>query len=184
MPGRGVFVPRPGIASARQSFLNTSCGRVDGVHWRIGSLSSISPGEFNEMPAADDAERRIAPRTRVLKRAKVLFNNMNSTFDCVVRNISASGALLTLDESAHLPREFDVRIGEDKGTRPARLVYRRGALAGIRFLDVMAQEESTMLPFTEELRPAFGSTVEVAGIVRKLQPERLPSALTRHFRWG
>lgn len=150
----------------------------------MNAVSALTFNDPNGAQADTDADRRIAPRTKTLKRAKVFFNNMSSTFDCIVRNISASGALLTLDETAHLPREFDVRIGEEKGLRPARLVYRRGALAGIRFLDVSAQEEALTLPFTEDLKPIFDNSVDVAGIVRRLHPERLPPALTRNFRWA
>jgi hypothetical protein len=131
---------------------------------------------------ADDPERRIAPRVKTLKRAKVYFNNMNSTFDCVVRNISSTGALLTLDEAAHLPREFGVRIGETKELRPARLVYRRGMLAGIHFLDAPEQEEEGVLYPNGEANTAGSGPVALADL-RKVVPEVLPLALVRNFLW-
>ena len=94
------------------------------------------------LPAQDDSERRIAPRTRTLKRAKILFNNRFSTFDCIVRNLSATGALLTIDPAAPLPKVFEVRIGDDDMLRPAKLVYRRELFAGIHFLDGPEDEEA------------------------------------------
>ena len=143
---------------------------------------NVSPVPQSPEPTKE-SDRRIAPRVKMLKRGKIFFNNMSSTFDCIVRNASASGALLTLDESAHLPHEFLVRIGDEKGSRPARLVYRRGALAGIRFLDVAAHEDTLTLPFTEDLRPALDTSIKVVGVIRRIIPEQLPSAVESGFRW-
>ena len=146
----------------------------------------------------DEPERRVAPRIRTLKRGKVIFNDRFSTFDCIVRNISATGALLTIDEAAHLPKLFEVRIGEE-AERPAKLVYRRGVLAGIRFLDVATEDgdASVFLP-TAGVDPSddlhsFGpgdpfhdravSAPDISGAIRRIVPEELPKALTDWFRW-
>ena len=140
----------------------------------------------------DGSERRVAQRVRTLKSAKVLFNNHFSTFDCIVRNISATGALLTIDEAAHLPKVFDIRIGDDKAVRPARLVYRRGILAGIRFLDVVSEDEEQAARFpaasTAPAAPAAdpaGSKDEVgdAGHVERIIAAALPRAIVRNFAW-
>lgn len=146
----------------------------------VSLLNNIPP----DLLAVDDDERRIAPRTKTLKRAKVYFNNMNSTFDCVVRNISATGALLTLDESAHLPREFDVRIGETKALRAARLVYRRGMLAGIHFVDAIEQdEEAAPRPADEPRAAGDAAAINAPGDIRRIVASPLPRALTRNLRW-
>ncbi|MEF2553066.1 PilZ domain-containing protein [Aurantimonas sp. A2-1-M11] len=135
----------------------------------------------------DDSERRVAPRMRTLKRAKVVFNGGYSTFDCIVRNISATGALLTIDDAAHLPKEFQIRIGEAQDERPARLVYRRAMFAGIRFLDIEPgpdhedrRPEPAPAPAPVDTRPAPA----VTGSIRRIEPEALPEALTRLFAWS
>ncbi|GGD20118.1 PilZ domain-containing protein [Aureimonas glaciei] len=137
----------------------------------------------------DGSERRVAPRVRTLKRAKILFNNRYSTFDCIVRNISSTGALLTIDEAAHLPKVFDISIGDEKMERPARLVYRRGMLAGIRFLDVVSEDEEQAAHFpltpaaaTSTLSPDMPS--ESLGHVQRIVAEILPRAITRNFPWS
>ncbi|KQT50852.1 hypothetical protein ASG43_06215 [Aureimonas sp. Leaf454] len=146
----------------------------------------------------DGSERRVAQRTRTLKRAKILFNNRFSTFDCIVRNISSTGALLTIDDAAHLPKVFEVRIG-DEAERPAKLVYRRGMLAGIRFLDVISEEEEQAALDQAALAAETGRASEfgpgdpfhdqasmpaTTGLsIRRIVPEALPSALTRRFPW-
>ncbi|KAB0681918.1 PilZ domain-containing protein [Aureimonas leprariae] len=142
-------------------------------------LSNVPP----EVLEDDDPERRIAPRIKTLKRAKVYFNNMNSTFDCIVRNISSTGALLTLDESAHLPREFGVRIGETKELRPARLVYRRGMLAGIHFLDSAEHEEAPSPYVHDEPKPLPSHAEPRSEDILRIVPRALPLALIRNVRW-
>ncbi|BDA85509.1 hypothetical protein Sa4125_30510 [Aureimonas sp. SA4125] len=137
----------------------------------------------------DGSERRVAPRVRTLKRAKILFNNRYSTFDCIVRNISSTGALLTIDEAAHLPKTFDITIGDEKTERPARLVYRRGVLAGIRFLDVVSEDEEQAAHFP--LAPAVATSTVVhdtldqgLGHVQRIVAEILPRAIVRNYPWS
>lgn len=122
--------------------------------------------------ALNDAERRVAPRTRILKSGKILFNNRYSTFDCTVRNISATGALLTIDPAVPLPKVFEIRIGDEEAVRPAKLVYRRDSLAGIHFTDVPGNDAeetvaSSSMP-SEDLR---------------IHPRPLPSAMLANLPW-
>jgi hypothetical protein len=140
--------------------------------------------DVDDASSADDAERRIAPRTKTLKRGKVYFNNMSSTFDCVVRNISSTGALLTLDESAHLPKEFDIRIGEERALRAARLVYRRGVLAGVHFsgsggVDDPLPASAADVPMGRAVSPD-----DDRHPIAKIAHAPLPRTMTRHFRWS
>ena len=140
---------------------------------------------------SDGSERRIAPRQRVLKRAKVIFNNGFSTLDCVVRNVSATGALLTLAEAVHMPKEFKIKIGED-AVRPARLVYRRTMFAGIRFADIPDEDEMqgtverpTVAATSSNMSSASSesSTCEVLGIA-KIRPQEFPRLVTRNMPWN
>lgn len=136
------------------------------------------------IPDFDGAERRRAPRMRVLKRAKLIFNGGFSTFDCIVRNISATGALLTIDDSVQLPKEFRIRIGEEQAIRPAELIYRRSMFAGIRFLDLGDRGVGGVPSQTRAAAYGGkdGDTGEIAGI-RRIVPDPLPDALTSRFAW-
>lgn len=137
----------------------------------------------------DGSERRVAQRMRTLKRAKVIFNGGFSTFDCIVRNLSATGALLTIDEAAHLPKTFEIRVGEDHHARPARLVYRRAMFAGIRFLDIAEEQDEdrgalgTVQSAAEEPNAAQHDAAATHGI-RRIEPDILPPALRRLFAWS
>ncbi|WP_185985060.1 PilZ domain-containing protein [Aureimonas mangrovi] len=129
--------------------------------------------------AEEHDERRVSPRLRTLKRARVLFNNRFSTIDCVVRNVSKTGALLTVDTAVHLPKTFEVMITGDNNLRPAKLVYRRETFAGIHFLDAAPEEDMEALPAAPAAAVGDGSEGEVVRIV----PQLLPSALAAVLPW-
>ena len=126
----------------------------------------------------DDSERRVAPRMRTLKRAQILFNNRFSTIDCILRNISATGALLTVDPSVPLPKSFEIRLGEDEATRPAKLVYRREMFAGIHFLDVQEEEPAAALmpAAPEPVPPACDDDLRIV-------PKPLPASIALNLPW-
>jgi hypothetical protein len=79
-------------------------------------------------------ERRKAPRDRIFHNGLIAFNNRNSTADCFVRNCSGEGAKIAVAETLPLPHEFDFLIPAKRQNRRARLVWRRGGQAGVRFV--------------------------------------------------
>jgi hypothetical protein len=56
-------------------------------------------------------ERRQSPRTRTLRAGKILFNNKRSVIDCMVRNISASGACVLVANVVGIPATSRDRWG-------------------------------------------------------------------------
>ncbi len=130
-------------------------------------------------PESDGSERRVAPRTRTFKRAQILFNNRYSTVDCIVRNISSTGALLTIDGSVPLPKQFEFRIGDDEAIRPAKLVYRRELFAGIHFLDV-AKDDEQELSIVPRVAASAPAGVE-EGL--RIQSKPLPTSIVSHLPW-
>ena len=79
-------------------------------------------------------ERRSGRRDRTFLEGRIAFNNRNSTADCFVRNCSLEGAKIAVAETLPLPREFDFLIPAKRQSRQARLVWRRGGQAGVRFM--------------------------------------------------
>jgi PilZ domain len=79
-------------------------------------------------------ERRKVPRDRTFLNGQIAFNNKNSIADCFVRNCSSEGAKIAVAETLPLPREFDFLIPGKREIRHARLVWRRGAQAGVTFV--------------------------------------------------
>ncbi len=72
------------------------------------------------------------PRQRVLKGAKIIFNNGTSVLDCTVKNVSEGGAALHIPSTGGVPAEFVLEIA-DEPRRPCRVVWRREGRIGVRF---------------------------------------------------
>jgi hypothetical protein len=80
------------------------------------------------------SESRTKLRKRCFLGARIQFNNRRSTFDCVVRDISGSGARLELATLESMPDEFDLVIPQQDRQYRARVMWRRNNLCGVSFL--------------------------------------------------
>lgn len=90
---------------------------------------------LGETPAAASyaADRRQAPRQRVLRSGKLAFGT-DLTSDCAIREESEGGARLLVGEHL-IPRKV-VLVALSQGLAyEARLVWRRGREAGVKFLN-------------------------------------------------
>lgn len=76
-------------------------------------------------------ERRREPRSRSLLSGIILFNDRNSVLDCVLKNVSAGGALVVLPPESPTPREFDLRVPRRDEERHATVVWRRNGSVGL-----------------------------------------------------
>jgi hypothetical protein len=81
------------------------------------------------------AETRKAERVRSLLRAHVIYNNNNSTIDCVVKNFSPYGVRLEIPDNTALPAAFDLSIPHKARTFRGRIVWRTDGVVGVEFLD-------------------------------------------------
>ena len=98
------------------------------------------------MPSLPYAEKHRSPRVLRLRKARCVFDNGSSSLDVTLRNISFTGANnisftcanIADDPLICLPPTFEFQILDGFGgysARPARLVWSRGATAGIEFID-------------------------------------------------
>jgi hypothetical protein len=78
-------------------------------------------------------ERRHQLRSRALKSARILLNHHQSVIDCVVRNLSPTGACLKVETTFGIPDRFDVMFDIDKSIRPCRLIWYRDRQIGVEF---------------------------------------------------
>src|SRR5262249_42600394 len=77
-------------------------------------------------------ERRRSPRRRVLKAGKISFHRQWADIECVVRNLSDTGAgLVVAGIDSILPDEFDLTIQASR--RICRVVWRSSSRIGICF---------------------------------------------------
>ena len=82
---------------------------------------------------ADNSERRIAPRRRVLKNAMIVFQSGYCTLKCFILNMSDTGAQLMPADIMQCPGEFVLRpqIGQQ---RDCEVVWKKNGLVGVRYV--------------------------------------------------
>jgi PilZ domain len=63
------------------------------------------------------------------------FQGGNVTADCLVRNISTSGARVDVDRTIVIPHEFELDIPQRGDLLRCRLAWRTDDRAGVKFVD-------------------------------------------------
>lgn len=79
-------------------------------------------------------ESRHSERTRCFLRARLVFNNRNSSFEGIIRNISADGAKIEVSNTLTLPTEFDLEVPQRGRNYRARLLWRDHDFVGVEFV--------------------------------------------------
>jgi len=77
-------------------------------------------------------EDRKTPRRRTLKAAKIVHYH-GEPIDCVVRDLSATGAGLVIESPIDIPPRFCLLFEGDKTTKQCRVVRRSGNKIGVAF---------------------------------------------------
>ena len=96
-------------------------------------------------------EARGADRVRSFLRARILFNNNNSTIDCTIKNISPTGAKIELSNTTTVPGEFTLDIPAKGQTMRARIMWRDTDAIGVRFVDLYEGQDVASMDKTEKL---------------------------------
>ncbi len=76
-------------------------------------------------------ETRIAPRYRASKAATIEF--VGGAIDCMVRDLSITGAALTVSDEIGIPEKFKLVVHGDGLCLPCHVVWRRGYRMGVAF---------------------------------------------------
>jgi hypothetical protein len=76
-------------------------------------------------------ETRIAPRYRVAKPAKI--DHGGDKIDCIIRDLSATGAALEISNIVRVPDNFTLIMPEERLRLPCHVVWRREFRIGIAF---------------------------------------------------
>jgi hypothetical protein len=105
-------------------------------------------------------EMRSTERIRSFLRAQITYNNRMATIDCIIKNYSAGGARIALDDALAVPSEFDVFVPAKQRSHHARLVWRDKDSIGVSFIDAAQSAEKAAAP---------RSGAEVAARLRDLE---------------
>ena len=78
-------------------------------------------------------ERRLAPRRNTHVAAKIVFASGRASRECVIRNVSETGAKLELASVAGVPDVFDLVV-PDHQPQPCRVIWRALKELGLVYL--------------------------------------------------
>ena len=79
------------------------------------------------------AEKRRSPRLRTIKGGTIMFGSAASV-DCIIRNMSDTGASLEVENPAGIPDEFTLLIRPEIIKRSCHVAWRRERRIGVRFI--------------------------------------------------
>lgn len=78
------------------------------------------------------SEKRTTSRSRVLKTGTIGIGS-GGAIDCVVRNMSSTGAALEVESPIGIPDSIRLIIEADDFNRPCRVKWRKGKRIGVTF---------------------------------------------------
>ena len=78
-------------------------------------------------------EFRKSTRSRVLKGAKIMLGT-SSVMDCVVRNVTNSGARVQIANTVELPDDLGLTFDGGHSIRGCRVVWRTVTETGVKFV--------------------------------------------------
>jgi PilZ domain len=79
-------------------------------------------------------ERRVERRRRILKSALVQFNNGFGSLECVLRDMNANGAKVSMGQTAGIPNRFRLSVAGERTPIEAVIRWRTPRDIGVSFL--------------------------------------------------
>lgn len=99
-------------------------------------------------------DRRGAPRQKSFLQGRIYYNGRRSSADCLIRDITESGARLRFSGSVTVPEVFELYIPNKQETLRAHIKWHRGEDVGVEFETNQRQVDSP------QLVPAAGALEE------------------------
>jgi hypothetical protein len=78
-------------------------------------------------------ELRGAPRRRTYKAARLAFGGGRAVITCLVRNLSKTGACISLDSPVGIPDSIHLVFDSGEPSRMSRVIWRNAKLMGVAF---------------------------------------------------
>lgn len=108
--------------------------------WAASSASAFAgqmnrPSQWIAQMADGMSWRRGSERFPTSLEGRISFDGDASPIDCILSDLSMTGARLGFREAAEIPPEFELQIPEEGACAMVRLVWTRGHEAGVMFTD-------------------------------------------------
>ena len=82
---------------------------------------------------SDVIERRGAIRLHTLGGGRITFDYLGASINCVIRNLSETGACLVVESPVGMPETFDLRFNDEDAYRKCRVIWRSTNMLGVAF---------------------------------------------------
>jgi hypothetical protein len=79
-------------------------------------------------------ERRRSARLKNFLRGRIFFNNRDMSVECIIRDLSETGARVVLSEAVSLPSTVEFSVPQKKQIWQARVGWRHRDEAGLSFI--------------------------------------------------
>ena len=79
-------------------------------------------------------DRRSSTRQKSFLQGRIYYNNRRSSVDCLVRDISDTGAKLVFSSAVTIPEVVEIYLSNKEEIRRARVQWRRGDEVGVDFI--------------------------------------------------
>ena len=122
------------------------------------------------------SEHRRETRQRVFLKGRITFNNGASSLDCLVRDLSPTGARLAMSETTTLPEAFDLYIAQKDKTYRATLRWRREDGVGVAFPEAVAAAAPASVP-----AESAGTDASVSMLLRRVSELEAENATLRRL---
>ncbi|MGY5776051.1 PilZ domain-containing protein [Rhizobium sp. LEGMi135b] len=125
------ILPTPFVTSNKWKALNSPLP-VNIFDIRTCHISKNRNQGANAMTAFSP-EGRVATRKRTLLGAKIIFNDGHSVFDCLVRNLSDTGAMIQIENPLAAPNAFNLQLSDER-LLPCTVRWRKINSMGVEFV--------------------------------------------------
>lgn len=78
-------------------------------------------------------EQREIPREKTYKAARIGFGGRRAHIFCLVRDLSRTGACISLDNPAEIPDVFNLVFDSGEPSRMCRVIWRKAKRIGVAF---------------------------------------------------
>jgi hypothetical protein len=124
------------IAFTSRKYLRVIISSRGRLPQRLFAMEAQVPSTGTASADGDDpANRRVARRVRTLKKGTIVIQGGYSVFDCVIRNISDTGAMLQVG-GLGIPSHFTLKYDGPTPTHPCTVRWRTENAMGVSFDDV------------------------------------------------
>ena len=107
---------------------------MSALPWTGGTVVPFQVNGNAALKGTVDSDARVAPRRKVLKAGIAASNNRHLTVSCTVRDLSATGARLRVDNMLGIPDTFELIIAVDGLEANCQVVWRKTNEVGVKFL--------------------------------------------------